>query len=171
MSELITTLEPEDRFPFEDIGVANANLLGVMLASPRVINQAHIAAESTVLLYRIGHRLLNESIGDKCWSEDVRHAEVFNHGISVYEAISAFVRPLGAEHNIAKARLVLGQLLEISTDKLFEVMTQAEADIATGYPNMNDVLAESTSYTHPGMEVYATFGLALARQIELQVTD
>lgn len=163
--KLVTGIQPQEAFPYEDLSQDNAELLALLLSNRDILDSGHRQAESSVLLYRIGHRALRV-VGVQL-AQDTR-AQAFDHGVVAYETISALVRPVAPEYN----KLAVGEktmvLAVADRDSLIGFLQEAEANFGTDQQNTRDVIQESTQRFHPQFASYAVSGAAFAWQFEVE---
>lgn len=162
-------ITPQPEFPFHDISEANAAFVSVMLANNDIVNTGHLTAESLSWTFRAGHPAMTAAA--KRILVDQRQAEAFDHGIAMFETMSALVKQDIASYsyeltvNVGAANLAV----RMPEDDLRDHIDDARQRFAADMPHATEVIQEAANRHFSYIGGYALYGAALARQFELDV--
>jgi hypothetical protein len=166
---LITGIVPQEAFPRQDISAANAAVLALMLANADFLGLGHERAESMARLYQMGHAAMRIA-GQHLPESD--QSSALDHGITIYEAMAALVRPASLPGgNVIAVSQNAGAIQVMPSGELFDLLGQAEAAFRNETPNTRVVVSEAAERFYPHQIHYAVCGAALARQFELAVNS
>lgn len=164
---IITGLEAQPRFPYEDLTDNNADMLELMLANIELVEHGHTAAEDVSWVFRVGHPALMDGI-DRVY--DAPKVDAVNHGITTFEALSAMVTsetPLTHDFFVANARAA-----ELSAKfkerDLRDYIDRSIEAFQTETPKTTEIVARSSRRFYGSLTHYAVLGAALSRQFELE---
>lgn len=162
---LVIGIVPQEAFPRQDLTKANAAMLALMLSNAEFLGLGHERAESLARLYQMGHaamRIASQQLpeGDQ--------ASALDHGITIYEALAALVRPASVPGgNVITLSQNAGAIQLMPSGELYDLIEQAEAAFRAETPNTRVVVSEAAERFYPHQVHYAVCGAALARQFEL----
>jgi hypothetical protein len=164
MSKLIGIPSQED-FPRRDISEDTAQILGLLLANQQARLSGHESVDS-IELYFNAHRLILTA-GQRI--PNLSHRGAFNHGIVTYELVAAMVRPMVTYEDLTVPKIGLVPVGLEGTNDFLRVLEEAGEKFGD-MPNTASVVNETVEYVYPGLGMYAVYGAAMARQVELAAT-
>jgi hypothetical protein len=166
--KLAIAVAPQPEFPHEDVCVANADHLEVMLENSILLEAFHQTAEQIVGLYRTGHAAI-QAAEERLYLSGARQL-AFDHGVQVYEALAVLLA--NSPDCNAKAMLVNASALrnEIDGFTLAGYVQDAADRFTDEQPNAADLVLECSRRYHANLADYALKGAALARQFEIDST-
>jgi hypothetical protein len=167
--KLAIGITPQPDFPVDDISEANATFVCLMLANNDIVTAGHQTAESLSWTFRAGHPAM--SAAARRILTDQRQAEAFDHGISMFETMSALVKQDIATYsyeltvNVNAADLAV----RMPEDDLREHIDTAHQRFVADMPHATQIIHEAVTRYFSHVGAYALYGAALARQFELDV--
>lgn len=167
MSELITGLTPEPRFPHSDIGADNAYMLSVLLRQPSELKIFHSMAEASMRRYALGHTALNRTAVNTLYNS--KAARAMGVGIAIYEAMATLLKPETTDID-EKGIAIIGATPLMQEAILFEYLETAKDDFLAKMPTAADVVKDAAQCLIDD-EFYAIVGAAAARQLEIDTTN
>ena len=165
---LSAPIDRQPNFPKEDLTDKNAEILSLLLMNQEILQQGHMAAESQVQIYKLGHQAFARAI-DRMFYESSKF-DALNHGITTYEAISSLVtHPPSAEN---EATVILNAAGIVSTRRLDEYAHEAVESLVLATPRTAEVVAETTRQPRGSdFARLAVIGAGMARKFELDNAD
>lgn len=167
----LTGFEAQPNFPKEDLTDNNAAMLELMLSNREMSEDLHVFSEKTILLYRVGHKVINHITEKSLDQSNLMRA--VSHGTAVYESISAMVT---ASKDITprKIQIIESLITVLGDEKPMELVVyqqEATATFCTELENTKDVITTASARLFPHPTDYAVLGAAMARQFELDCHD
>lgn len=170
MSEiLVSPVEPQEMFPYEDASDSNAQYLSLMLANKLLVDTGHKAAEETNWAYRVGHPSIERS-AQRIY--DVSYIDAISHGVALLEAMNVYLNGMYADRsdtlvvNQSAFHLVAGateaELRDETLGKLDEFKHQM--------PRTTEVIADASQRFFGPFTEYAVLGAAIQRGIIIKAT-
>ena len=167
MTELLTGLSTQYDFPRVDLSEDNADLLELMMANVRVLDQAHTTAEQGSWIFRIGHQAVLNGAARRFPNADQQALSAVNNGIATFEAVTCIINGISRDTDMAPANREFLKLTHADTEDLDEYIETALQTFTTDMPRTAEVIRTSTRRFHGPLTSYAVLGAAMSRQFEL----
>lgn len=169
MPTFITGLESQPDFPVADLSESNAELLELMLANADLVRQGHLRAEQASWIFRAGHPAMRTA-ASRIFS-DSSYTGAFDHGISSYETIAAFIQTTPEPSDMFAVNAnAIGISSKMQDDKLYNYIDFAAQKFEYELPRTAEVVLVSSQRVYREIARYAVYGAAMARQFELDGT-
>ena len=165
MAELLTGLTPQTDFPRVDLNEQNADLLELMMANVGILQQHHDIVEDISWIFRVGHRAILHSTA-KVYDDSDRLAAV-NHGVAMFEAITAMVDGIAAVSDPTPVNNQAGRLIRLDTTEVSNYFDSSVESFKTETPRTAEVIRASSARFQGPLTTYALLGAAMSRQFEL----
>jgi hypothetical protein len=163
--QIIPGVEPQPRFPSEDLSDANTLVLELLLANASQLEFGHTNAEKLAWVYRVGHPAVLQACENVELAEQKLRA--VNLGISSFEAISMFVHHLPDTIDKVVESNASGLALKFSRNQVLDYFSDARERFNEEMPRTAIVIHEAASRFYGPIASYAIDGAAMARQFEL----
>lgn len=162
-------LEPQPRFPYDDLTDDNAELLGLLLGNAEWVASGHLAAENARPVFRIGHQSIIRA--SHRLDYDDSQGVAFDKGISMFEAMSAMVNPTPPGTSAFKMSDISGALTAVYDA---EEVRQYFMDAYDCFRHENPLAAEvvrTASRLSAAMAERAVLAAAISRHFEIDTSD
>jgi hypothetical protein len=162
-------LEPQPRFPYDDLTESNAEFLQLILANDEIASRGHAEAENARSVFKIGHQILLRA-GQRLDYESSQ-GEAMDKGTAMFEVMSAMVNVAPAASSQFKVRDI-GAALEGVFDE--EWVRNYFIDSYDCFRHENPLAADvvrSASRLSSSMAEYAVLGAAISRHFEIDTIE
>lgn len=167
MTEIITGLSPQPRFPREDLTDENASLLELMMANHELLERSHTAVEQLSYLFQVGHKSIRSRASHLF--DDTDRIAALDHGITSFEAITAMVDGSSMVSDIIPVHNQALRIMHMDETELGSHIDQALDDFRQQTPRTAEVVRASSSRFHGPLTTYALLGAAMSRHFELSI--
>ena len=171
MSEIVLSeIEAQKLFPYEDLTDRNANQLSLMLANKLIVSEGHKAAEQVNWAYRVGHPSIEKGT-QRIF--DGTYIEAISHGVAVLEAMNVHLNGIYADQSDmlvvnSSAHDILGGATEA---RLRDHAVSSLEEFKQDMPRTTEVISEASQRFFGPLTEYAVLGAAIQRKLVLDAVD
>lgn len=168
MSALVRGLEPQPKFPHEDVSEANAQMLELLLASDALVESGHVNAEQLSPFFKLGHPSID--IVALRLDDSPYHQAAISSGVASMETIKGLLDAFPLTDSAA-VHINTTALTSSMHDRNVRTYADSAYDsFVADVPRAAEVIQVANRRRHGYFLSYALLGAALAYQLELDCT-
>ncbi len=166
---VISSVETQELFPYEDATDSNAQHLSLMLANKLLVETGHKAAENVSWAFRVGHPSIERGT-QRIF--DGGYIEAISHGIAVLEAMNVYLNGMYADRsNALVVNLSAHELLSGAEARLRNQAISSLQEFKERMPRTTEVISDASQRFFGPLTEYAVLGAAIERKIVLDAVE